>query len=122
MDEEELEVYMSDLRNQVENLKLLIVSVEADLAQKHEDKMVAESTEVWLMALGKKLAEVEQDTEEAFENRRELVKLLVEKIVVGRSEAGRAKVDITYRFGPSEDQAETPRDGSVVGVHNSPEL
>src|SRR5215210_4206332 len=118
VDEEELEVYMTDLRNQVENLKLLISSVEADLAQKHEHKMVAESTEVWLMALGKNLAEVEQDTEEAFENRRELVKLLVEKIVVGRSEDGRAKVDITYRFGPGEDRAEIPMEGSVVGVHN----
>ena len=36
MDEEELEVYMTDLRNQIENLKLLISSVEADLAQNHD--------------------------------------------------------------------------------------
>ena len=45
---------------------------------------------------------MEQDTEEAFEGRRELAKLLVEKIVVGRDEEGRTKVDITYRFGQPE--------------------
>jgi site-specific DNA recombinase len=100
VDEEELEVYMADLKNQVENLKLLIVSVEADLAQKHESKMVAESTEVWLMTLRKNLEEIEQDTKEAFESRRKLAKLLVEKITVSRNEEGRAKVEITYRFGP----------------------
>ncbi len=52
------------------------------------------------MTLRKNLAEVEQDTDEAFENRRELVKLLVERIVVSRNEEGRPKIDITYRFGP----------------------
>jgi septal ring factor EnvC (AmiA/AmiB activator) len=60
VDEEELEVFMADLKNQVENLKLLIASVEADLAQKQENKMVAESTEAWLMTLRKNLAEVEK--------------------------------------------------------------
>jgi len=60
VDEEELEVFMADLKNQVENLKLLIASVEADLDQKQENKMVAESTEAWLMALRKNLAEVEK--------------------------------------------------------------
>ena len=109
---------MTDLRNQVENLKLLIASVEADLAQKHENKIVAESTEAWLLALRKNLAEVEQDTEEASEKRRELAKLLVEKITVGRNEGdGRAKVDITYRFGPP---TEEPR--SEPDVRNSEEF
>jgi hypothetical protein len=58
------------------------------------------STEAWLMSLRKNLSEVEQDTEEAYLHRRELVKLLVEKISADRDEDGRAKVDITYRFGP----------------------
>ena len=44
LDEEELEIYLADLRNQVENLRLLLVAVEADLAKKHENKMVAQST------------------------------------------------------------------------------
>ena len=102
MDEEELEVYMTDLRNQVENLKMLLASVETELAAKHENKMVAQSAEVWLMTLRKNLARVEEDTEEAFGTRRELVKLLVEKITLSRNEAGRPKVEITYHFGPPE--------------------
>ena len=59
MDEEELEVYLADLKNQVENLKLLIASVEADLAKKHENKIVAEGTEAWLVSLRENLSEVE---------------------------------------------------------------
>jgi site-specific DNA recombinase len=119
VNEEELEVYLTDLRNQVENLRLLLASVEADLAAKHENKMVARTTEAWLMALRKNLVEVERDTEEAFENRRELAKLLVEKITVGRDEEGRVKVDITYRFGPPE---VSPGEHSVNGVQNSEEF
>ncbi len=73
-------------------------------------------TEVWLMSLRKNLAEVEQDTEEAFENRRELVRLLVEKINVSRDEGGRAKVEVTYRFGPPSSY------NSADGVQNSKSL
>ena len=101
MDEEELEVYLADLKNQVENLKLLIASVEADLAKNYESKMVAKSIEAWLVALRENPLEVEQDTEEAFAKRRRLVKLLVERIIVSRDEAeGRTRVGITYCFGP----------------------
>jgi hypothetical protein len=40
---------------------------------------------------------------------------LVEKIAVDRDEDGRARVDITYRFGPSSDES-----ASIVdGVQNS---
>jgi hypothetical protein len=78
---------------------------------------VSRSTEAWLIALRKNLVEVEQDTEEAFEKRRELVKLLVEKIAVSRAEDGRAKVDITYRFGPPPEGA-----NSADGVRNSDEF
>jgi hypothetical protein len=46
-----------------------------------------------------RLEEVEDDTEEAFRRRRELVKVLVKMINVGRNEDGRAKVDITFRSG-----------------------
>ena len=41
VDEEELEVFMADLKNQTENLKLLVTSVDSDLAQKDENKLVA---------------------------------------------------------------------------------
>jgi len=102
LDEEELEVHLADTRNHADNLKLLIASVEADLTAKQENRMVAESTEAWLMTLRKNLSEVERDTEEAWESRRELAKLLVEKISISRNGDGRAKVDITYRFGPPD--------------------
>jgi hypothetical protein len=49
---------------------------------------------------------VEADTEEVFAKRRKLVILLVGKIAASRDEEGRAKVDITCRFGPpAEDSA-----------------
>jgi site-specific DNA recombinase len=100
--EQEADVLLADLKNQADNLRILIGSVEADLSKKEESKLAAATTEAWLMALRKNLSEVEQDTEEAYLKRRELVKLLVEKITVDRDEDGRAKVDITYRFGPLE--------------------
>lgn len=116
MDEDELEVYLTDLRNQVENLKMLIASVESDLARKNENKMVADSTEAWLMTLRKNLAEIEADTDEAFESRRDLAKLLVEKIVISRNEERRPKVEITYRFGPPD---ATSGEELAHGVQNS---
>ena len=68
---------------------------------------------------------VEQDTEEAFADRRTLAKLLVERIIVSRDETeGRARVDITYRFGPpalpeaeSADGVELP--GAVEGARQT---
>ena len=44
---------------------------------------------------------------EAFQKRRELVELLVEKITADRDEDGRARINVTYRFG-------SPPDDSVV--------
>lgn len=113
--EEEAEVLLADLKNQVGNLRLLIESVETDLSRKHENRTIAKSTEAWLLALRKNLAEVEQDTQEACLHRRELVKLLVEKITVDRDEDGRAEVHITYRFGPPPEGAAS----FVDGVRNS---
>jgi hypothetical protein len=105
-----------DLKNQVENLKLLISSVEADIARKEEDKLTAQTTEAWLLTLRERVEEVEGDTEEAFDKRRELVKLLVERINVDRDEDGRTQVQITYRFGPPPEEPE-----SVYGVAHTRE-
>jgi len=103
----------------VENLKLLISSVEADLARAEEDRKVAASTEAWLTTLRENLQEVEADTQEAFDKRRDLVRLLVERIDVSRTEDGRLRVDITYRFGPpTTESAEECADG----VRNSGRL
>jgi hypothetical protein len=122
--EEELETYLLDLKNQISNLQLLIDSVEADLSRSAEKKLAAKSTEAWLLTLRERMVEVEENTEEVFEKRRELAKLLVERIDVGRSEDGRARVRTTYRFGPlSEPTVESAslseKDGFVAGEQNS---
>jgi septal ring factor EnvC (AmiA/AmiB activator) len=97
LDNDELEVHLADLKNQVENLKMLIASVEADLAAKDEEALVARSTEAWLLTLRENLVEVEQDTEEAFKARRELAQLLVEGISVSRGEDGRPRDHLPVR-------------------------
>src|SRR5215211_608164 len=43
LSETELDVYLADLRNQIENLRLLAGSVEADLSQQREQREVAET-------------------------------------------------------------------------------
>jgi phospholipid N-methyltransferase len=66
-----------------------------------------------LISLRRRVAEVE-DTEEAFQERRQLVKLLVNSIsVVKRQEDGRADIQITYRFGPPASSG-VPEEGSFV--------
>src|SRR5215212_6418828 len=98
--EEELETYLLDLKNQTENLRLLLGSVEAELSQKRAHQGLTETAHVWLVALRERIAEVEEDTEEAFRVRRQLVKLLVQSIIVGKNHEGCIEVRITYRFGP----------------------
>lgn len=75
----------------------------------------------WLLTLRERIAEVEEDTEEAFRVRRHLVKLLVQSITVGRKhEDGGIEVQITYRFGPpSPPSAEAyEEDSSMAGFKN----
>jgi len=110
--EAELETSVADLKNQTDNLSLLLEAVEGDLVAKREQTQLAASTEAWLVSLQERVAEVEEDTPEAFEKRRELVRLLVERITVDRGEDGQPRVDITYRFGPpaSGDTEKSPAD------------
>jgi hypothetical protein len=50
---------------------------------------------------GRRLEEVEEDTPEGFEKRKQLVELLVAEVTVGKKpEDSRTEVRITYRFGP----------------------
>jgi hypothetical protein len=64
--------------------------------------------------------EVEEDTEEAFRAGRQLVKLLVQSVTVGKKhEDGGTEVRITYRFGPpSQSPAEAGGELSVAGFKN----
>jgi site-specific DNA recombinase len=103
--EDELSVYLADLKNQIGNLRLLLESVEADLSQHAEKREIAETTTAWLATLRERISEIEADTDEAFQARRQLVKLLVAGITVGRKEGGSPKIEITYRFGPPSETA-----------------
>jgi site-specific DNA recombinase len=99
--EEELDVYLADLKNQTDNLRLLLSSVEADLSHRRQRMELTEATRVWLAALKQRVAEIEEDTEDAFRVCKQLVKLLVAKITARkRHEDGGTEVRITYRFGP----------------------
>jgi chromosome segregation ATPase len=109
----ELEEQLADLRGQLEALKRLLEAVEGDLTRKSEAGQIAESAEAWLLALRDRLEEAEDDTEEAF-RRRELVKVLVKMINVGRNEDGRAKVDITFRSGRPIRLGQSHRKRSVI--------
>jgi site-specific DNA recombinase len=121
LDEEELETYLLDLKNQIGNLRLLVDAAEADLSQEQETSLAAKTTEAWLLALRERTAELEEDTEEAFEKRRALTMLLVEKIDLGRDEAGSVRARITYRFGPPGGAGDTgeKENGFVGGIENS---
>jgi hypothetical protein len=50
------------LKIQTQNLRLLLDSVEAEIAGKREQKHVAQTTGAWLAALRERTAEVETDT------------------------------------------------------------
>ena len=86
---------MRDRKDRIETLNLLIASVESDMAGRVQHRLAAEQTETWLHALADNLAEVEGDTPEALQKRRELVELLVEQITADRDEDGRVRVNVT---------------------------
>jgi hypothetical protein len=112
--EEELDLYLSELKNQTDNLRLLLKSVEAERSQKREQTELADTTEVWLRTLRERVKEVEGDTPEAFRERRQFVKLLVQSISAGkRPEDGRTEIQVTYRFGPPPGEGYS--DGSAGG-------
>jgi len=116
--EDDLGVYMADLKNQLDNLRLLLASVEGELSQKREQAEIADSTEAWLHALQGRVANVEDGTKEAFRARRQLVRLLVAEVTVGKKpENGEIEVRITYRFGPppASGAAGYPSEGGVFG-------
>jgi site-specific DNA recombinase len=100
--EAELETYLTDLKNQISNLRLLIEATEADLSQQRERTELADTTYAWLAMLRERAEEIEEDTPEAFLRRQQLVRLLVDGITVGRGEDGETTVEVTYRFGPPE--------------------
>ena len=116
--EDELGVYLADIKNQLDNLRFLLASVEGELSQKREQAEIADSTEAWLLALRGRVADVEDGTKGAFQARRQLVRLLVAEVTVGKKpENGETEVRITYRFGPppASGSAGSPSQGGVFG-------
>ena len=119
--EGELDGYLADLRTQTYNLRLLLESVEADLTQRQEETELAASTEAWLTSLKEHIHEVEGDSEEAFRARRQLVRLLVDGIVIEDKRKGEEpRVRTTYRFDEPEGAARE-RGGKVCEVSRNPD-
>ena len=79
-----------------------------DLAGLTETRKVAESAAEWLLILRERASEVEVDTPEALRKRRELVRILVDRISTDRDEYGHKRVEITYRFGPPLEESFVP--------------
>ena len=91
-------------------------SVESNLATREKERLATADAATWLMTLRERVAELEADTEEARRRRRELVRLLVERITVDTNEDGATGVRITYRFGPPTTRG---ADGFSHGVADS---
>src|SRR5215203_688095 len=116
--ESELETYLADLKNQTDNLRLLIASVETELSQKRKHTELAQTAHAWVTTLRERINEVEEDTQEAFRVRRKLVRLLVVGVTVGeKREDGSTNVRITYRFDPP-DEWDKEADSVAGGVLN----
>jgi hypothetical protein len=82
------------------------------LATKYMEDQIAASPEAWLATLREHVSEVESDGREAFKQRRQLVRFLVQSITVGRDEDGNTRVEVTYRFGPptAQERIGSPQD------------
>ena len=114
LSETELETYLADLANQIGNLKLLIKDTETEVTESAAAADLADTTSAWLARLAKRAEEVEEDAPEAFLKRQRLVRLLVERITMGRGLAGETSVEITYRFGPPEGEDLLAAEGGLV--------
>lgn len=96
-------------------MRVLLASVEADLSERQERTALTDTTHAWLLSLGRRMAEVEEDTPEGFEKRRQLV----ESISLGRSQQeGCSEVQITYHFGPPPDSDAEPESLSMPHFKN----
>ncbi len=122
LSEEELETYLSDLKNQIGNLRLLIDATEADMAHSRERAELADTTLAWLTRLKDRIAEVEEDTPEAFSARQKIVKLLVSGVELEKAHKGDPlRVRVTYRFDPPSAEGDG-EEGFVGDEQNPPEI
>ena len=85
-------------------------SVEADIAHRQQDYKAAQDAALWMASLRDGLEALEEETEEAFLQRREPVKLLVERITISGRQGGQVRIDVVYKFRP-------PGPGGSVDLH-----
>jgi hypothetical protein len=116
--EPELDSYLGELGIEAESTQLLLEDARSELAAKEHDRLAVQSAEEWLLSLRGRIEEVEEDTPEAYQDRRQLVRLLVSGITAGWDADGGVDVRITYRFGPPGelDRGEL----FAVGINDSP--
>jgi hypothetical protein len=57
--EEELDAYLAELRKTIDNLRVLLASVEAERSERQERTALTDTTHAWLLALRRRLDEVE---------------------------------------------------------------
>jgi len=84
---------------------------------------LTDTTRAWLLSLRQRLGESDEDTPEGLEKRKQLVRLLVESISLGKNQQeGCAEGQITYRFGaPSAPDTESSSDSSMPVLRNGRE-
>jgi hypothetical protein len=61
-------------------LRVLLASIEAELSERRERTALTDTTHAWLLSLGRRLDEIEEDTPEGFEKRKQLIGLLVKRL------------------------------------------
>jgi hypothetical protein len=120
LSEEELDAYLAGLKNQTENIRLLLKSVEDELSHGRDQAELTETAHAWLLALRQRIVEVEEDAQDACRVRRQLTRLLVAGSTVGKTHEGGTEVRITYRFGPppGEDYSEVGREEDYSSVES----
>jgi hypothetical protein len=117
--EEELDTLLADVRGRNGNTRLLLKNVEVGLESSRERRKLTDSAAAWLATLRERLSEVEEDTETAYLERRQLVQLLVANITVGRFADDKPHIQVTYRFGPPQDAEVGPEGKYVGGIPNA---
>ncbi len=109
---------LADVRGRTENTRLLLENVEVALESGRARRKLADSAAAWLETLRERLSEVEEDTETAYLERRQLVMLLVANITVGRCADSKPHVQVTYRFGPPQLAEAGPEGMHAPGIPN----
>jgi hypothetical protein len=83
-------------------LRARVEGVERRIAAQDHGREAARTAESYLLSLRDRIEDVEHDPA----SKREMVRLLVSEIIIGRNEEGHAQVNVTYRFGPPDDGKE----------------